>query len=169
FVGLLAHSPSPSHVTHHGQIVVRHASSRRVGEVCAAALDKVSAYADPYELIDEIKAQLATIDLPAISDRQQAKTLDEIILDSDQLAPWVVPGLIRVDWRIVLVAFEGSGKSTLLRQIAACAAQGVHPLRNQRFEPLRVLIVDLKNPAAAIAETGTLLRDRLVREVGNAY
>lgn len=169
FMTLMNSTPSPSQVTHYGQIVVRHSVARRIAGLATETVDRVAAYADPYDLADELAAQLAAIDMPVTSDRQQARTLDEILLDSDRMAPWVIPGLIRTDWRAILVAVEGSGKSTLLKQIAACVAQGVHPLRFSRIPPVRVLIVDLENPAAAIAETGAVLVDRLKIEVGADY
>lgn len=169
FISLQANTPSITHVSHYGQIVVRHSVARRLSGVAREAADRIGAWADPYDLADELQAQLAAIDMPAISDRQQAITLDEIVLDADRLAPWIIEGLIRVDWRIVIVAAEGSGKSTLLRQIAACSAQGVHPLRNKEIPPIRVLMVDLENPAAAIAETGALLVDQLRTKLGDRY
>lgn len=169
FIGLMAGVPSTAQVGHYGEIVVRHAAARRIAGIASLAADRVAAFADPYELADDLQAQLAAIDMPVTSERQQARTLDEILLDSDNLAPWVIPGLVRNDWRVVIVAMEGSGKSTLLRQIGVCAAQGIHPLRFNRIDPVRVLIVDLENPAAAIAETGQMLVDRLRRELGDAY
>lgn len=169
FIGLMAGVPSPAQVGHYGEIVVRHSAARRIAALTASAADRIAAFADPYDLADELGAQLAAIDMPVTSERQQARTLDEILLDSDQMAPWVIPGLVRTDWRVVIVGSEGTGKSTLLRQIAVCAAQGIHPLRLNRMAPVRALIVDLENPAAAIAETGKLLVDRLQADLGAAY
>jgi hypothetical protein len=169
FTTLQANTPGIPQVTHYAQIVVRHAVARNLAAITGQASDRIAAYADPYELADEIQAQLAAIDMPAVSERQQARTLDEILLESDHMAPWAVPGLVRIDWRVVIVASEGAGKSTLLRQIGVCSAQGVHPFRLTAIEPIRVLIVDLENPAAAIAETGIVLVDHLRRDLGQAY
>lgn len=169
FQHLMTATPGPHHIQHYGQIVTRHATARSIDSLATEVKDRVAAFADPYELADEIQTRIAAIDMPALSDRQQARTLDEILLDSDKLAPWVIPGLVRTDWRVVIVAAEGSGKSTLLRQMGVCAAQGVHPLRFNRIAPVRTLIVDLENPAAAIAETGSILVARLQRELGQGY
>jgi replicative DNA helicase len=78
------------------------------------------------------------------------------------VAPWVIPDLLRIDWRAVIVAGEGMGKSTLLRQLAICTAQGVHPLKFTAVPPVRTLVVDAENSVAAIAETGAKL-DRQAR------
>jgi hypothetical protein len=168
-VSLMNSTPNFTQVGHYGQIVVRHSTARRLMGLASEVGDRIAAYADPYEVSDELQAKLGQLDIPVTSDRQQARTLDEIVADSDRMAPWVIDGLLRTDWRLVLVALEGSGKSTLFRQIAACAAQGIHPLRFKRIEPVRVLIVDLENPAAAIAETGDMLVKRLRQDVGDAY
>lgn len=164
-IGMVGSTPGAHATTNYAEIIVRHAASRRVVAIGQLAQSKVADKTDPYELIDDLQAELAAIDIPVSMDRQEAITLDEVILDADHAAPWVIPGVIRSDWRVVLVAGEGSGKSTLLRQIAACAAQGVHPFHTSQDMPaMRVLLVDLENPAAAIAETGAplvrLLRSR---------
>lgn len=71
--------------------------------------------------------------------------------------PWVIPGVLRRASRLVLVAPEGIGKSTLGRQLAVCAAAGLHPFRLQAIEAQRVLVVDAENdPATAVSEDGTL-------------
>ena len=168
-VSLMNFTPNFNQVGHYAQIVVRHSTARRLMGLASDVGDRIAAYADPYELVDELQAKLGQLDMPVTSDRQQALTLDEIVASSDRVAPWVIPGLIRVDWRLVIVAVEGSGKSTLFRQCGASTAQGVHPLRFNRIDPVRVLIVDLENPKDAISETGALLVNQLRREVGGTY
>ncbi len=167
---LMAETPSAVAVSHYASIIVRHSTSRRVAYIARSAQERIAQRNDPYELIDILHSELSEIDVPASLENQEAITLDEINLDAEEMAPWVIPGVIRQDWRIVLVAAEGSGKSTLLRQIAACAAQGVHPFRlNQDMPAIRVLLVDLENPAAAIAETGRPLVQLLRRRRGDDY
>jgi hypothetical protein len=65
--------------------------------------------------------------------------------------------------------FVPTHNSTLLRQIAVCAAQGIHPLRFTAIEPVPTLIADLENPAAAIAETGGWLDSQARRSAGTNY
>jgi replicative DNA helicase len=170
FVSLQANTPSIANAIEYAQIVVRHSTGRRMMQLAGEATNRLAEYADPYEMAEQLKDGIANIDFPVTMDHQEAMTLDDVIADADEMAPWVIPGIIRIDWRIVIVAGEGSGKSTLLRQIAACAAQGIHPFRvNSDIPPVRVLIVDLENPAAAIAETGATLVNLCRRRRGDAY
>lgn len=61
---------------------------------------------------------------------------------------YVIPGLLAQGNRIVITAPEGYGKSSLLRQIATCAAVGVHPFSPRaRIRPINALVVDCENPA----------------------
>lgn len=69
---------------------------------------------------------------------------DEVQQEEPQ-RPWLIPGLMRQQGRIVLVGFEGDGKSTLLRQVAVASAAGVHPFTGEPVTPLPVLLVDLEN------------------------
>jgi RecA-family ATPase len=46
---------------------------------------------------------------------------------------------------MIITAGEGGGKSTLLRQMAVCAAAGLHPFTHTGQPPVRVLIVDCEN------------------------
>lgn len=67
--------------------------------------------------------------------------------------PWVIPGLLRRQERMLLIARPGVGKSMLGRQLVTCIASGLHP-----FEPRlhiaaqSALLVDLENPDDIIAD-----------------
>lgn len=67
---------------------------------------------------------------------------------SDSPPDWVIPGLLEHGDRLLLTGFEGLGKSMLVRQLAICAAAGLHPFdtdyRNN-FKPQRVLFIDCEN------------------------
>lgn len=151
----------------HAEVVVRSAAARRLLALLNEGREALERYDDPYAVAEWLQAD--TSDLTPPGGQPEARTLDEIVDDPGTLAEWVVPGLLRRDWRVVIVGGEGSGKSVLLRQIAACAAQGVHPLRFNRIEPVRVLVVDAENPSAAVAETGQPLVAQLRRIVGADY
>jgi len=89
----------------------------------------------------------------------------EAMASAESDAPWIIPGMLRRDWRCVIVGGEGKGKSVLLRQLAMLAAQGLHPLwPTQRIAAVRTLVVDLENPLAAIAETGRRMDLMLQRD-----
>jgi replicative DNA helicase len=76
--------------------------------------------------------------------RLDAKTLAEV-LDGDDEYDWLIPNLLERSDRLVLTGGEGAGKSTFVRQIAVCAAAGVHPTTEQSIDPVRVLVVDAEN------------------------
>ena len=155
--------PTSSHV----EIILRAAAARRLLGMVTETHAAVEGGADPYCRALRLARDLDMVAAGAGGGQPEAMTLPELIASAESAAPWVIPGLLRSDWRAVIVAAEGSGKSTLLRQIAICAAQGVHPLRHDRIEPVRALIVDAENPRAAIAETGATL-DAQVRVTAGA-
>ncbi len=156
--------PSREHV----EVVLRHRAARLVGR---ALIETKAALAtgDPFEVAARCAATLDAIGARAGSGRTEAMTLPELLERGADAAPWVIPGLLRSDWRIVVVGSEGNGKSTLLRQIAICAAQGVHPFTFDRIEPVRALVVDAENPLAAIAETGSWIDEKVRGAVGDDY
>jgi replicative DNA helicase len=157
--------PRPEHV----EIVLRHSAARRLLHLAGGASSEIQSGADPHEIAEQLRTDLATLDVPSLTGSPQARTLDDIIASADDLAPFVIPGLFRRDWRVIVVGGEGMGKSTLLRQMAACPAQGIHPLHFDPIDPIRVLLIDLENPAAAIAETGARLVSQLQRTAGSQY
>jgi hypothetical protein len=78
----------------------------------------------------------------------------------EDFAPWLIPGLLKRDWRTILIGQPGSGKSLLLQMVAVAAAGGHHPFNGSYLDkPLSTLIVDLENPEERV-ESGTRpLRD----------
>jgi hypothetical protein len=78
------------------------------------------------------------------SGRIEAPTLAEIFEGDDEY-DWLIPNLLERQDRLVLTGGEGAGKSTWVRQIAICAAAGVHPTTNRHADPVRVLVVDAEN------------------------
>ncbi len=156
--------PLPEHVA----IILRHRLARQMQTTLVTTLDNL-ANSDPAALLDQLTADLASLDSPLTVGGPSAMTLDDIIANADTVAPWVIPGLIRRDWRVMFVGAEGRGKSTISRQIAACAAQGVHPFRFTRIPPVRALVIDAENPSAAIAETGSWIVSQLRRDLGSDY
>lgn len=77
---------------------------------------------------------------------EQLLTLDEFVDQDLPPRQWVIPGLMARGDRLVLTGTEGLGKSMLARQLAVCAAAGVHPFTFRDVDPMRVLIVDCENP-----------------------
>lgn len=166
-VALMADGLSPQRA--HAAIVLRDAARRRATVVLIEGRQALADGGDPAVVAFAAARQLDDVAAGAGGDEPEALTMAEVVALADTSAPWVIPGLVRRDWRCVITAGEGAGKSTLLRQIAVCAAQGVHPLRFDATEPVRTLIVDAENSAAAIKETGARLDDQVRRVAGDSY
>jgi len=149
----------------HARTVVAHRVRRQllaaVGEVLQDAKD---ATVDPAQLLDRLQGRLAGIAMPDGTPPEDLHLLDDFIDQPEHAsAPWVVPGLLRRGWRVVVVGGEGGGKSTLWRQFAVLAAQGLHPLGFAPIPAVRTLLVDLENPADAIAESCVPIRTQVSR------
>lgn len=154
-IELQAETPATSSWKTYCRTLTSLAARRRLALLCeefgsmAAGNDST-----PEEIADLLEARLGEVFEGAIvEDPEGLSTLDEF-LDRPMEArpPWIVPGLLRVGWRIVVVAPEGIGKTVLFRQIGIAAAQGIHPLHFGPIDTCRVLIVDLENPDDSIVD-----------------
>jgi hypothetical protein len=78
----------------------------------------------------------------------------EFLQEVDQdVYEWVIPGLLEKRERVIVVAAEGVGKTMLARQVAICAAAGLHPFTFQPMKPVCTLTIDLENPERIIRRT----------------
>jgi hypothetical protein len=153
----------------HADIILRHSAARRARLILAEAEHELKEGVNPFVVAERAAGRLDEVGSMSASGRIEAMTLPDLIASAANAAPWVVHGLLRSDWRAIVVAGEGLGKSTLLRQLAVCAAQGIHPLTCRPMEPIRSLIIDAENPLAAIAETGKRLDEQARRTAGDAF
>jgi hypothetical protein len=128
---------------------------------------------DPFAIVDRLQGHLAGIRAPSGKPSEDLYQLDDFIdRPENQESEWVVPGLLRRGWRVVVVATEGAGKSMLWRQFAVLAAQGVHPLEYRAIPKVRTLLVDLENPEDAITGSCRKIRatiDQDQYEPGRAW
>lgn len=79
---------------------------------------------------------------------------------------WVIPGLLNRGDRLILTGLEGLGKSILMRQLAVCAAAGVHPFTLRPVPPMTALFVDAENPVSIMVKTFSGMRDAVRRNRG---
>ncbi|HLS44598.1 MAG TPA: AAA family ATPase [Ornithinicoccus sp.] len=136
----------------HIDTIVRHRARRQITAALTEAQQGVGTPGmDPFAVIDRLQAHLTGVQAPAGKPSEDLYQLDEFIDQPEhQEAEWVVPGLLRRGWRVVVVATEGAGKSMLWRQFAVLAAQGLHPLEYRPIPKCRTLLIDLENPDDAI-------------------
>jgi hypothetical protein len=145
----------------HAETVTAMAARRSIlAAIGEATADTRAPGLDPFGVIDTLKGRLAAITRPVSEASADLWKLDDFMDHTDHVdAPWIVPGLLKRGWRVVVVAAEGVGKSMLWRQVAILAAQGIHPLAFYTFEPVRTLLIDLENPADAITKSCRSIRD----------
>lgn len=171
-VTLQTNCPSTSNAKRYAQIVLDHAQLRRVlaltSEIAERAYDRQG---DPGELIDELVNAAHSIEAEIPQEMpDDLSTLDAFLTRPEETrAPWIVPGLIRRGWRVMVVAGEGAGKTTLFRQIAIGAAGGIHPMWHEPIEPVKCLVVDLENPEESIDLVCAPIMETVQHRVGEQW
>lgn len=156
-------TPATSSAGNYAKIIVKMATFRRA---IAVATDLANGCyeqsMDPFDLMEHTIANLKQTGVRIDEVPSDLWVLDEFLDRPEAIRPeWIIPGIIRKGWRIVVVAGEGVGKTVLFRQLGMAAAQGIHPLRFSKMEPCRTLIVDLENPEDSILDVCNPIRDRI--------
>ena len=135
---------------------IRRASVRRELLEIASRLTQQanSDTCEPLAVATEAQAQLADVsEAELITGDITVPTLTDFLQGDDDPEDWVIPGLLAREDRMILTGAEGLGKMMLLRQIAVCAAAGLHPFGQAPMKPQTVLLVDLENPAQIMRQT----------------
>lgn len=133
----------------YAQIIAEHSSMRQLIHLCTSVADEAYTCPDDIaDLIDRLQAETKGITGPIGKLPDGFWDIEDFRARPKEERPqWIVRGLLRELWRIVLVAEEGFGKTVLLHQISLCASRGVHPfVPKVRFEPVTTLLVDCENP-----------------------
>jgi len=166
---LQINTPGTHGVDGWAQIILEKSDARRTLHALHDATLDIQSGSDPYETAATISKELALLGTP--SDKApEATTLSYLEGLGDTASPVVIPGLLRQDWRTIIVGSEGSSKSTILRSISISASQGHHPFAfSTKIKPMRVLLVDLENPVEAILETGSKLMGHIKRRDPEIY
>lgn len=162
-------TPSTRNVAHYAKIVRRHRFARATQVFCQDALKALAEGEDPQVTADVLVSSVRSAERPLAGGEPEGRSMEDLIEHGDVEAPWVIPGLLHRADRAVITGLEGGGKSTCLRQIAICASQGIHPFNFKPMRPVSVLVVDLENSPAAIAETGARLLSQARRQAGESY
>lgn len=157
------------HGSEYARIVAELATLRR-GILHADKLRDLAYAGDLDALLGEVdKADEALrAPLPAVESMEGHELVALADLDArTPQKPWAMPGLLRVNEKLVVTGGEGVGKMTLGRQFAVTVASGYHPLLGIDVgdEPQPTLIVDLQedriDTSVAIAP--------MLRKAGDAY
>ena len=166
-IDLQAGCPATSNASAYAGIVAQRANARRLIGECDAAIDAAYDLKDPEEVRDRLESALSSITTPQ-SEAVKAQSIDEFMKnyqEADRDESWIVDGLLKEQWRCVVVAGEGGGKSVLMRQFALAAAQGINPFTLNPLDVGKVptLIVDCENPDDSIFEVCQPITARLER------
>lgn len=160
-MSLVANAGFVSNVAAYATRVVKCAAYRKLIVACKEIGERAFGQdGDPSELGDMLNAAVLDIHKSDVVEVPGDVWTIDGFLDRpvSERPKWVIPGLMRVGWRVMVVAQEGIGKTVLLRQLGIAAAQGIHPLRFTPIPPCRTLIVDLENPDDSIIDVCNPIR-----------
>lgn len=147
---LIAACPVPANAAHYARLVRGHAVTRRLREAARRVLQMTREGEDldgAYGLTERALREFETVRDAGIGDGLTVQTITEF-LDVDEAEDaydWVIPDVLERGDRLMLTGVEGAGKSTLFRQLAVCAAAGIHPFTGDDTKPARALILDFEN------------------------
>jgi hypothetical protein len=160
---LAEETPAVSLLERHCHRIVAEAMTRRLGDRLASATLDLASNADGAVVAERLRDDLERLARPSGALPEDFLRPSTLIAESvERPRPWVLPGLLRQQGRVMIVAPEGYGKSTILRQIGVCAAAGLDPFDRRRIEPVRCLLADFENDheASAVVDESTGALDR---------
>lgn len=110
------------------------------------------------QMISKMSMILSSTTSKQITDPGRLVQWNDFIAEQvDDSYDWVIPGLLERGERVIVVAAEGVGKTMLARQVALCAAAGVHPFTYGQMKPVTTLTVDLENPERIIRRASSAI------------
>ncbi len=99
---------------------------------------------DPIEAVERLRNELDTLPVQAAHE-DDTWTIQELMALPERPDNWTIPGILRENERLVLTGSEGGGKSVFIYQVLTGAAWGVDTFTMERYEPKRVLFLDVEN------------------------
>jgi hypothetical protein len=161
---LAAAVTSPSSALHYAAIVVERSRRRQLIGQAQTADQLARESPDAEQAIDDaVSGFLALQTIGQADDLSSLLDLDQFVDQPLPTEEWVIPELLAAGDRLVLTGSEGLGKSTLIRQLAVCAAAGLHPFKLTPADPRRVLVVDAENPKRIMVERFSALQAAAAR------
>lgn len=166
-VDLQMDTPAISRAGYYAANVVRASRLRRIVMMASELADECfNPGADPDAVFDLLcsaagdrRLMPREIALPA--DYMPAVTLRNLPPEEFEGGDWIVPGLLRKMWRVLMVGAEGSGKSTIARQFATLISNGIHPFTGGlNLTPRRALVIDAENPLDVVQHQFDLIDER---------
>lgn len=143
---LMERAWDPMNAARHAEDVRNAYRHRHLAEVCERALQQTENPDPDLSLaLGMLQVGVAEVEDMAVTRKvEPAPYITDVLIGEDRY-DWLIPGLLERGERFMLTGAEGGGKSVCLRQIAACAAAGLHPFTAEHTDPVSVLVVDCEN------------------------
>jgi replicative DNA helicase len=129
---------------YYGEKVRAVSRKRAVTQALTRGLDRLNKDWSPDEVMENVVTDLSTLPKPADSD-EDTWTLADLMRLEVENEPFTLPRMVRRNERLVLTGSEGGGKSVFVYQMLTGAAFGVDTFTMERYEPKRVLFLDVEN------------------------
>lgn len=116
-LSLQAHTPATSSARKYASIIAELSTLRRIIAVAGEMAEAAYSVPDqPGAVLDLFNSKLAALDAGSPADLpDDLSTLSAFLgRPEEEHAPWTIPGLLRRNWRVMLVAGEGAGKALAL-------------------------------------------------------
>lgn len=152
---MVTHESSQTTLTH-ARRVADLAAVRRIAQIATATLGRINddRIHDPALLLDDLESEIGNVTIP-----NDPRPPEGLWVAADLLAaefrqpPWIAPGFLREEWRLLFVGAEGGGKSTMLRQVVTAIASGHHPFApSMEIDPQPGLLIDVENPESVVRD-----------------
>lgn len=141
--GLMYATPTAANVDYYARKVADTAQKRAVWRFGVRNVQLAESHLSASEVMDHVRTEYDAL-RSRTGTTMTARTLTEVLDGTDEY-DWLIPDLLERMDRLVLTGGEGAGKSTFVRQLAICAAAGIHPTTFKTIAPLNVLVVDAEN------------------------
>lgn len=156
--------PAASSASTWAQIIRREATARRLDHAAIEVRQALARKDDPVVVADALEERVRSLDRGGTLPERYWRSWDDYsVTEHEGVGVPLIDGICFQHTRTILIAPEKLGKSMLVRQVAFCAAAGIHPFTFHPMEPVRVLVLDAENDDDELVPTSKLLTDLLAR------
>lgn len=129
---------------YYGQRLRSESMRRHLDAAATRMLQRLQQGNDPQEAMQILKDDIAALPSIETSD-DDTWTLADLMALGEEQQEFTIPNVLARNERLVLTGSEGGGKSVFIYQMLTGAAFGVDTFLRERYEPKRVLFLDVEN------------------------